>query len=98
MDIAKTIYAQLKQLGGMKFWCWGATNFVGSEEERSLSFKVDGMKFKGYVTIVLNYMDTYDITFTNKKGDEVKEVNNVYFDGMVDVIDNYVEKIDAYAW
>ena len=98
MTIPNTILSQLKALGGIKMMCWGATNFAGCGKERFLRFKVSGMKFKGYVKITLNYMDTYDISFIKKNGEVEKEQENVYFDEMVDVIDNYIEKTDSYAW
>ena len=98
MTIPNTILSQLKTLGGIKMMCWGAHNFVGCGKERFLRITVSGMKFQGYVKITLNGLDYYDISFIKKNGEVKKEVENISFDEMVDVIDNYIEKTDAYAW
>ncbi len=93
LTIANEIRNQLKVLGGWIMMSWGANSFVGGNN--FLQFKVQGFLLKGFVKITLNGMDLYDIQFIKvKKGvpEVLKEVNDVYFDEMVDVIDRHVEK------
>jgi hypothetical protein len=98
MTIPNTIYQQLRHFGQIKMWRWGVSNLVGCGKERFLRFNVSGMKFKGFVKITLNFMDTYDIQFIKKSGEVEKEVSGVYFDEMVEVIDEYVEKVKEYKF
>lgn len=55
-----------------------------------LSFKVQGFKFLGDVSITLMSNDTYTIRLI-KHQKIVKEFTNIYFDEMVDLIDGEVE-------
>lgn len=87
--IANEIRNQLNAFGRMKVWSWGANSWAGGVN--FLTFKVQGFKFKGRVTITLNAMDLYDIRFTNHNNEIQKEFNGIYFDQMVDLIDDYVE-------
>jgi len=89
LAIATEIKRQLMGLGLQKVWSWGANTWAGGEN--FLTFKVQGFKLKGRVTITLNSMDLYDIDFINKKNEVIKRVEGVYFDEMVDVIDHNVE-------
>jgi hypothetical protein len=93
LQIANTIKEQLYAFGKVKVWSWGAHAWVGGTN--FLRFRVQGHHFRGIVKITLNSMDLYDIEFI--KGETVvKEINGVYFDEMTDIIDRYVEKIEAY--
>lgn len=96
LTIAKTIQQQLYRLGRVKVWSWGTHAFQGGEN--FLQFKVTGHKFRGYVRITLNPLDYYNIIFSKKRdlSEKSHEVNDVCFDEMVDIIDEYVEKIPAY--
>lgn len=95
MQIAKTIQQQLLTLGKIKVWSWGAHNWtaVNVDKNEGLQFRVQGFKFKGTVQIILKGDDTYTILFI--KGLRVpvieKTYEGIYFDQMVDLIDNYVE-------
>ena len=44
----------------------------------------------GHTTKVGKWIDTYTITFFNKKGNAVKDVEDVYCDMLVDILD-YIE-------
>lgn len=92
VQVAKTIHQQLMGLGKIKVWSWGANSW--SVLNNGLTFKVQGFKFTGTVNIVLVPNDTYKIEFVNAN-DIVKEFADVYFDEMVDLIDNYVEYTGA---
>jgi len=71
---------------------WGIHNIVVCEN--GIEFRVQGFKFKGWVTVTYNEgTDLFDITYQNKKS--VEKIEGVYFDGLVDVIDRHVEYTGA---
>lgn len=94
MEIAKTIIAQIKFADKWALMAYGSTNYMALPESKEyqggLQFKVNGFKHKGTVRIQLKWIDTYTITFLNKKGEVKKEVEDVYCDMLVDVLD-YIE-------
>ena len=54
-------------------------------EESSLSFKVQGFKFKGTVEVVYNEgRDLFDLSFI-KRNKVVKSIDGVFFDSLVEV-------------
>lgn len=93
MEMAKYILQIFKsQL--MIVWSWGFNSPMAIKN--GLRFKVQGFKFKGWVEVVYNEgADLFDISYI--KGNKVVEaINGVFFDMLVDVIDNYVEKTSDY--
>lgn len=96
LEIANEIRRQLLHFGKIKVWSWGANSWSGGEN--FLTFKVQGHKFKGRVKITLIGNDLYDIEFIKglKEPKVEKVYNDVFFDDMTDLIDEYVEKIPAY--
>jgi len=67
---------------------WGLYNLTAHTD--GLSFKVQGFKFKGTVSIVYNEgTDLFDISFKNENG--IEKIEDVYVDTLVDVIDRHVE-------
>lgn len=67
---------------------WGTNSLIAYEN--GLSFKVQGFKFKGTVSIVYNEgTDLFDISFKNENG--IEKIEDVYVDTLVDVIDRHVE-------
>jgi hypothetical protein len=94
MEIAKTILEQIKYGDKWALMAYGSKNFVALSESKEyqggLQFQVNGYNHKGIVKVQLKWIDTYTITFINKKGDAVKEVEDVYCDMLVDVLD-YIE-------
>ena len=95
IQIAKTIQQQLFFHNKNIVWSWGAHAWTALEN--ALEFKVQGFKFKGVVKITLiESSDTYKIEFFKSKV-VVETYNDVYFDGMVDIIDKYVELTDEYV-
>lgn len=91
MSIAKTIINQIKYGDRMALMAWGATNFIALNESKEFQggvrFKVNGLKFKGYVQVQLRWVDDYTISFIKKTGETVKQLEMVYCDMLVDVID-----------
>ncbi len=78
----------------MVMWSWGFHNAVAIEN--GLRFNVQGFKFKGTVEVVYNEgNDLFDIRFI-KASKVVKTVEGVFFDSLVELIDDYVEKTADY--
>lgn len=93
MEMAKYIMSILKtQL--MVVWSWGFHNPVAIES--GLQFKVEGFKFKGVVEVVYDEgWDLFNVRFI-KTGKQVETIEGVYFDGLIDTIDDYVERVPDY--
>ena len=93
MEMAKYIMSILKtQL--MVVWSWGFHQPVAIEN--GLQFKVQGFKFRGIVEVVYNEgRDLFDVRFL-KANKVVNTIEGVFFDMLVDVIDDYVERVPDY--
>lgn len=93
MEMAKYIMSILKtQL--MVVWSWGFHQPVAIEN--GLQFRVQGFKFRGIVEVVYNEgRDLFDVRFL-KANKVVNTIEGVYFDMLVDTIDDYVEKTSDY--
>ena len=89
-DVANTIY---KQLGGNRFRVMvGAKNMVS--HEFALSMKIGRNKTNANLfEVVLNSMDTYDVTFAKLtrlgQWKSVKEYKNVYNDSLVELFERH---------
>lgn len=94
MEIARTIIEQIKYADKWALMAYGSRNFVALPESKEyqggLQFQVNGLSHKGTVRIQLKWIDTYSITFINKRSEIVKEVDDVYCDMLVDILD-YIE-------
>ena len=78
----------------MVVWSWGFHKPVAVKN--GLRFNVQGFKFRGVVEVVYNEgQDLFDVSFV-KANKVVKSINGVFFDMLVDVIDDYVEKTADY--
>ena len=93
MEMAKYIMTILKtQL--MIVFSWGFHQPVAIEN--GLQFKVQGFKFRGVVSIVYNEgRDLFDVRFI-KSNKVVNTIEGVFFDMLVDTIDDFVEKTSDY--
>lgn len=91
VQIARTILNQIKYLDKSALMAWGANSFCSLSENKNrvggLSFMVNGITHKGWVTIELDWLDTYNVVFTNKKREIVKTYDGVYCDMLINVID-----------
>ena len=110
--VGKEIFNQIRSLGGMKVWSWGASAWkVFSEESFNkdinhlggLLFKVRGHHHKGHVMVRLQGNDLYHVQFGYlRKGEfvlrnDMESVSDAYFDMLVDLIDERVERIAEYV-
>lgn len=104
MSTAQIILEQLQTLGRTIVWSWGAHAYKSINETQmvedfgshlgALSFKVQGRLFRGDIAIVLKGDDTYTIHVGHlKKGrfNTIKKFEGVYFDQMLEIIDENVE-------
>ncbi|TXD53647.1 hypothetical protein [Polaribacter sp. IC063] len=91
VQIAQTILNQIKCLDKSAVMAWGAKSFCSLSENKTrvggLSFQVNGLTHKGWVTVELDWLDTYRVVFTNRKRVVVKTIEGVYCDMLVDIID-----------
>jgi hypothetical protein len=93
-EMAKYIYSIL-MTDKIKIWSWGF------HDPRiilnGLSFQVNGFKHKGKVYIQYSEaQDLFDVYLLDENDKIVDTINMVYFDQLVEVIDERVEKTDDY--
>ena len=98
-----TMLQQIQYPNKVIFFTWGAKGFTAAQsndehKQPCLMFKVKGMKFKGYVHIFYDWADYYRVEFVSTHKNLKKVVNEVYFDELQSVIDEYVEKIPEYEF
>lgn len=71
-------------------WSWGFEDV--KTIKNGVSFKVNGLILKGRVEIYLNEgKDLFEVSFYDKDENLIKQIDEVYFDQLVDVIDKNVE-------
>ena len=91
MSIAKTIVQQVIALDPWAFGAYGTTKVFEIPECKKymggLRLTVNGKNHKGNVMIFLKWSDVYKIVFMSEDGLPVKEVDEVYCDMLVDVLD-----------
>ena len=110
MNIVQTIKSQLfmTQESAMKVWSWGAHKWI-RKDEYTLAFKVNAHRFSGFISIKLNANDLYDISFFKNKtlkglinnpmqSCNFENINDVYFDQLVEIIDDKIEKLSSYHY
>ena len=91
--MAKYIMSILKtQL--MIVWSWGFHNPVALEN--ALRFRANGFKFRGVIEIAYNESsDLFDVSFI-KANKVVNRIDGVFFDMLINAIDDYVERTPDY--
>lgn len=77
------------------YWSWGVSNKYNLNN-KGLLLKVNGHHHKGFVLITLDWSDTYNVYILTKSLDVIAEYSMIYFDNLVEVIDNRIERIEAY--
>jgi len=78
------------------FWSFGVSKTINLDN-RGLLLRVSARRHKGWVLITLNGSDLYDVYLVNALGRVKKEIKDVYCDGLLDTIDNAIEKIPEYV-
>lgn len=95
--IPQTILSQLNT-NKIVLWSWGATNFVGHQENNRrgwLRFDVNGHHFKGKVKIKLDYNDTYTIEFIKTKRKKNQELSELFGTTKYDTITEIEQSYDG---
>jgi hypothetical protein len=87
----------------MTYWSWGVDNTKNTVDNvkrpKMYRMKVSGHHHKGHVYIFLNGMDLFDVYLTTLEGkikDRTDEMG-LYFDQLVEWIDDRVERIPEYT-
>jgi hypothetical protein len=71
---------------------WGVNyGTLTNLKNKCLVFKPNGRYFKNFVCVTLGWDDVYQVHFMNSTYKVVKSIDGVYFDMLVDVIDEYIE-------
>ena len=79
------------------YWTWGVSQLFNCNN-KGLLMKVNGHHHKQYVLIVLGWDDTYNIHYLNRNLREIDKTEGIYFDQLVEVIDNRIERIGEYVY
>lgn len=79
-----------------KFMCWGVEKFEPlyietTENVRLVVFSVNGIIHKGLVYISVNGSDLFNIYLTTYEGELVRTIEDLYFDMLVDSLDEAIE-------
>lgn len=76
---------------------WGFSQFGVLKEDTGIIFHVQGYKFNGWVKVIYDDgADLFNIVFQSNEGETIQEQRGIYLDGLVNTIDEYVEKTDDY--
>ena len=94
MEMAKYIMQILRTQLGIVF-SWGFHN--PKAIDNGLKFRVQGYLHTGWIEVVYNEgRDLFEVRTLNKDGSVKQEVEDVYFDCLVNVIDGMVERCSNY--
>jgi hypothetical protein len=77
------------------YFSWGVSK-VANFENKAMILKVNAHRHKAYVVITLAWDDTYSVYLMKTNGEVKKEFKDVYFDQLVEIIDNEIERIPEY--
>ena len=81
----------------MVVFSWGLHNPTALPNNEGLAFRVNGYKHRGWVIVRYNEgADLFDIELRTLAMKLVDQIEEVYFDQLVEVIDNAVEKTSDY--
>lgn len=78
------------------YWSWGVskrTTVLG----KGLILQVNGRRHSGDVLITLGWDDTYQVRIISNRGKVIKHYEMVYFDNLVEIIDDHIERIPEYS-
>ena len=93
-EMGEYIYSIL-MVDKIKIWSWGFHD--PRIIRQGLSFHVNGFKHKGKVSILYDRgQDLFDVYLIDENEKTVDTINMVYFDQLIESIDNSVEKTDDY--
>jgi len=74
---------------------WGFNNPISLEN--GLRFSLNGFKHKGNVAVLYDEgKDLFNIQILSFENEVIETINSVYFDQLIEVIDNRVELVENY--
>jgi hypothetical protein len=76
---------------------WGLNSQAIAVKNKALRFTVQGHHHKGYVYIVLGFLDLFDIYYTTNQDTIVKVAKEVYIEDFIDRLDIDIERVAAYV-
>lgn len=77
------------------YWSWGVSKLM-NVNNKGLLMKVKGHHHKGYVFITLGWEDLYKVHFISTHGNIKDSKEGIFFDMLVEVIDDRIERIKEY--
>lgn len=96
LELAKYIWSILKSNLPV-LMSWGVETKTVKVIKGGIEFKVNGFKHTGKVQIVLNEgADLFDVCLLCEDGEIKDKREDIYFDMLVSVVDELVEKTDDY--
>lgn len=82
----------------MIMWSWGFNAPKALANNEGLIFRVNGFKHKGLVKVVYHEgKDLFIVVLLDNQYRELKRVEDVYLDSLVEVIDEEVEHTSDYT-
>jgi len=78
------------------YWSWGVSKLFNCDN-KGLFLKVNGHHHKQYVLITLSWDDTYKVDYLNRNLKVIDTQKDIYFDQLVEFIDNRIERIGEYV-
>lgn len=78
------------------YWSWGVSQLFNCHN-KGLLMKVNGHHHKDYVLVTLSWDDTYKVSYLNRELNVIGTDEMVYFDELVERIDNRIERIGEYV-
>lgn len=94
--MANYIYSILKSQP-MIIFSWGFNKPMALVNDEGLIFQVNGFKHQGQVKVIYHAgKDLFVVILLDSKNNEVLRIDEVFFDQLVEVIDNAVELVDDY--
>jgi len=95
--MANYIFSILKS-NRVIMWSWGFNAPKALANNEGLIFKVDGFKHKGNVKVVYHEgKDLFVVILLDSHNKELNRIEDVYFDSLVNVIDEAVEHTSDYS-
>jgi len=94
VDVDPKYIMQIISSNMPNYWSWGAhgaTNLNG----KGLRIAVNGLIHKGFVYIVVNGLDLFDVYLTDKKNTIKNILSMVYFDELAERLDAAIEHTGA---
>jgi hypothetical protein len=96
MRMANYIYTILKS-NRIVLWSWGFEKPQALLDDEGLIFHVNGFKHNGFVKVVYHEgKDLFVVILLDIDKKELQRIDDIFFDSLIDVIDESVERTTDY--